>query len=301
MSSIKVFVTGGSGHVGTAVIKSLVSKGHVVTALARSDASAAYVAGLGAKLVRGTQTDLDVLSAAAAAADAVIHLSYNHEAMFRGEMAQAFAEDAAAIDALAAPLVGTGKALCVASGVLGATGADEYAIKEHAGRYLAELQTKAYAARGVHATVVRLAPVVHGPGKEHAFITIPASVARAMSEAAYVGDGANAWAAVHVDDAAELFVLAATTRGAPAGATLNGVDEPGFTTRRITEFIGAKLGVPAKSISKQDAAARWPVMIAWVMTEGVPISNDKTKAWLGWKPTGPGLFEDLETYSCFKQ
>jgi len=292
-----VFVTGGSGLVGSSLIPALIEAGHKVTALARSDASASKVTSLGATSIKGSHTDLEVLSNAASQADAVIHAAFNHEAMLSGKVVQACEEDRAAISALCDPIVGTGKTFMYTAGTFSNAGPDEKAGKvhnPHSPRPLSEELTLKYADKGVRAIVVRLPPVVHGPGFEHLFISTQIKVAKQSGVAVYVGDGTQVWSSVHVKDVAKLFVLALTN--GPGGVNLHAVQEEGIPTKEIAEHIGKKLGVNTKSDTMEVAMQSYG-MIGMIMSMGGRTTADYTKEWTGWEPTECGLFEEMEGYT----
>jgi nucleoside-diphosphate-sugar epimerase len=298
-----VFVTGGSGLVGTALIPQLVAAGHSVTALARSDKSAAVVSKLGATPVTGTHTDIAALTAAASKADAAIHLAFNHEIAFAGGMEQACDEDRAAITAICDALIAGGssnKVFINTSGTLGSLGSDELSAKvvsalSHRAR--SEHLTTEYAAKGIKTYNLRLCPVVHGPGHEHPFISAQIAVAKKNKEAAYVGEGKNVWPSVHVKDAAALYVLALDPKNTiPNGANLHAVHEEGIPTREIAEFVGKKLNVPVKSVTPEEAGQGYG-FIGILMTLDNRTSHKLTTQWTGWNPKEYGLFQELEGYN----
>lgn len=293
---MRVFVTGGSGQTGPAVVGGLIAAGHSVTALARSDASAAKVAGLGAVPYRGSLDELDRLRAGAEAADGVLHLAYGGDFSDLDDMMR---RDVNAIEALGEPLEQTGKPLIVTSGTLVmpagrvSTELDEPDLFGLAAfRVAGERACSAFAGRGVRAAVVRLAPTVHGPD-DHGFIPMLIATARASGVSAYVGDGTNRWAAVHRGDAATLFRLA--LEKAPAGSVLHGVGESAVTMRSIAEVIAAGLGLPTVSLTREEAAGHFvsPFM-ATVYGHDAPVSSAHTQALLGWTPSNPGLLDDLK-------
>jgi nucleoside-diphosphate-sugar epimerase len=274
----------------------LIAAGHSVTALARSDASAAKVAALGALPYRGSLDELDRLGAGAEAADGVLHLAYGGDFSDLDDMMR---RDVNAIEALGEPLEQTGKPLIVTSGTLVmpagrlSTELDEPDLSGLAAfRVAGERACLALAGRGVRAAVIRLAPTVHGP-EDHGFIPMLIATARASGVSAYVGDGANRWPAVHRADAATLFRLA--LEKAPAGSVLHGVGESAVTMRSIAEVIAAGLGLPAVSLTREEAAGHFvsPFM-ATVYGHDAPVSSAHTQALLGWTPSNPGLLDDLK-------
>ncbi|MFH8805079.1 SDR family oxidoreductase [Streptomyces sp. NPDC017936] len=293
---MRVFVTGASGHVGSAVVPELLEAGHQVVGLARSDKSAAALTAAGAEVHRGDLDDLDGLAAAAAAADGVIHLAFKHEAMFAGDFASAVTADLRAIETLANALAGTGKPLVTTSGTMllafsglkdAATEAD---VIDAGPRIDAENAVVALAERGIRSSVVRLSPTVHSSLDHNGFIPTLISLARAQGVAAYAGDGANRWPAVHTLDAARLYRLA--LESAPAGSRLHGVDDQGIPFREIAEAIGRGLDLPVVSIPATEADAHFGFLSGHVTADN-PSSNTLTQDLLGWKPVQPGLIEDL--------
>ena len=296
---MRIFVTGASGWIGSAVVRELLTAGHDVLGLARSDSSAATIAGLGADVHRGELDDLDGLRAGAARADGVVHLGYNHDF---SRMADAARTDRAAIDALGAALEGTGGPLFIASGVLGlsngrpATEQDvpDPSVHPRVGNAAAAL---ALADRGVRAGVIRFAPTVHGEG-DHGFISTLVGIARERGLSAYVGDGANRWPAVHRLDAARLVRLAVDE--APAGSVLHAVAEQGVPARVIAEAIGRGLDLPVGPLAPEDAAEHFGWIGAFFAADA-PTANDRTRELLGWEPVAPSLVEDLEAGHYFRQ
>lgn len=293
---MRVFVTGASGHVGSAVVPELLEAGHQVVGLARSDKSAAALTAAGAEVHRGNLDDLDGLAAAAAAADGVIHLAFKHDAMFAGDFDGAVAADVRAVEALGDALAGTGKPLVTTSGtVLFAFAGLQDALTEadalSAGpRIDAENAVVALAERGIRSSVVRLTPTVHSTLDHNGFIPTFISIARSKGVSAYVGDGANRWPAVHTLDAARLYRLA--LESAPAGSRLHAVDDEGITFREIAEAIGRGLDLPVISIVPAQAEAHFGFLGAHAQADN-PSSSTLTRDLLGWKPVQPGLIDDL--------
>ena len=244
---MRVFVTGASGWIGSAVVPELIGAGHQVLGLARSDASAAAVAALGAEVLRGDLNDAGPLSAGARDSDAVIHLAYEHS---RGQAGGAQA-DAAAIELFARSLAGSGKPMVISGATLTvpgrpATERDELiAAGPIAARITNMRNALAAADRGVRSALVMLPRSVHGEGEQHGFMPQLIRRARAAGVSGYVGDGSSRWPAVHVRDAAALYRLA--VEQAPAGAVLNAVGDEGVPVRAIAEVIGRHLNLPARS------------------------------------------------------
>lgn len=301
---MRVFVTGASGWIGSALVPELTGAGHQVLGLARSEASAAALSAAGADVHRGTLDDLDSLHAAAAASDAVIHLAFKHDLAFAGNFEAAAAADRRAIEVFGEALAGSDRPLSIASGVLGltpgriATERDGHDLPPGPGP-AARLANAEFvlglAGRGVRSSIVRLAPTVHGQG-DNGFMAILIGVAREKGFSGYVGDGLSRWPAVHRHDAARLFRLA--VEKAPAGSTLHGVAEEGVATRDIAEAIGRALGLETKSVSPDDAGEQFG-FLGGLLGLDSPASNALTRELVGWEPTGVGLIEDLEAGHYF--
>jgi len=302
---MRVFVTGASGHIGSALVPELLRAGHQVTGLARSDGSAKTLAAAGAEVRRGDLDDLDGLREAAGAADGVIHLAFRHDLMGAGDMPAAVAADLAATEALAAALDGTDKPLVTTSGTLmlmtaGVTGrpGTEADFAPSGPRVDAENFVIGLAERGVRSSVVRLPPIVHSSLDHHGFTHILIGVARQAGVSGYVGDGANRWPSVHTLDAARVYRLA--LEGAPAGSRLHAVADEGIPFRDIAAAIGRGVGVPTASVSAADAAERFAFLGPVVGVDN-PASSEVTRKVLGWEPAHPGLIEDLEHGHYFGQ
>jgi nucleoside-diphosphate-sugar epimerase len=291
---MRVFVTGATGWIGSVVVRELLSAGHEVTGLARSDSSAARVRAAGAAVFRGSLEDTDGLRAAAAEADGVIHTGYVHDFSPTGDPAAAAALDGRVIAAFGEALAGTGKPLVVASGLpvppAGVIATEEVRSQNPAHPRVSEPAALAVANRGVRASVVRLPPSVHGEG-DYWFIPIFISVARKTGISAYIGDGANVWPAVHRVDAARLFRLA--LEQAPAGTLLNAVADEGVPFREIAEVIGRHLQVPAKSITAAEAPGQFGSLAGFAAVD-VQASSAITRQRFGWRPVEPGLIADLD-------
>jgi nucleoside-diphosphate-sugar epimerase len=294
---MRVFITGASGHIGSALIPELLANGHQVIGLARSDRSAAVLAAAGAEAYRGDLDDLDSLHDAAAAADGVVHLAFKHEAMQSGDFLGAIADDLKAIEAMGAalegsgkPFVGTGGTLMLAfDGIKGRAGTEEDVLASGP-RVDAENTVIGLAERGVRSSLVRLSPLVHSSLDHHGFAHQLIGIARGKGEAGYIGDGANRWPAVHTLDAARLYRLA--LESAPAGSRLHGVADEGVPFLDIAEIIGRRLDLPLKSIDAQDAGEHFGHLAMFVGLDNW-TSSARTRELLGWEPTHAGLLDDL--------
>ena len=297
-----VFITGASGHLGSAVVPELLTAGHRVTGLARSDASADAIAALGADVRRGDLGDLDTLREAAVEADGVIHLAFRHDLMQQGDMATAGAVDLAALAAFADALAGTGKPLVGTSGTLMLAGANlgragtEEDVLAGGHRVDSENFVIGLSSRGVRSSVVRLPPTVHSSLDVHGFVPSLIAMARTRGRAAYVGDGANRWAAGHTLDAARLYRLA--IESAPAGTRLHSVGDEGIAFREIAETIGRRLGVPAVSVVADEAADSFGFLASFVGLDA-PVTSEVTRSVMGWAPREVGLLADLELEHYF--
>jgi nucleoside-diphosphate-sugar epimerase len=298
---MRVFLTGASGFVGSAIVDELVGAGHQVLGLARSDDSAAAIAAAGADVHRGALDDLDSLRAGAAAADGVIHTAYIHDFSDREGAART---DLLAVRTLGAALATSDRPFVVTSGTaalpagrVGIETDEPDARSFGAHRIASEQATLAFAGRGVRSSVVRLSPTVHGAG-DHGFVPMVIETARRTGVSAYIGDGANRWPAVHRLDAARLFRLA--LERAPAGSVLHGVAEEGIAVRAIAEVIGRQLGVPVRSLSPAEAGDHFGFLAA-VLAGDVPASSALTRERTGWRPVRPGLLADLEQAHYFER
>jgi nucleoside-diphosphate-sugar epimerase len=290
---MRVFLTGATGFIGSAIVPELLKAGHQVLGLARSDAGAQALAAADARAHRGSLEDLDSLRAGAAQADGVIHCAFDHD--FSNFLANC-EKDARAIEALASALKGSDCPLVITSGVgMGSPGPGQPATEDvfnldHPNpRSASEIAGAAALEAGVNVSVMRL-PQVHDPVKQ-GLITPSIEIARAKGISAYVGDGANRWAAAHVLDVARLYPLA-LERG-QTGARYNAVAEEGVSAREIAEVVGAGLKVPVVSLTPEEAAGHfgWFAMFAGL---DMPASSAWTRETLGWAPTGPGLIADLK-------
>lgn len=290
---MRVFVTGASGWIGSATVRELLAAGHEVIGMARSDEGLAVVEAAGAVSLRGTLVDHDVLRAAAADSEGVIHLAYVHDFDSLAAIEAAAVTDRAAIKALAVGLEGTNRPLLIASGVLGlgAPGrlATEAAPPEGGHpRQASAAMTLGLAQRRIRPAVVRLPPTVHGEG-DRGFIAGIASVARARGVSGYLADGSTCWSAVHRDDAATLLRLA--VEQAPTGV-LHCVADEEVPLLQIAEAIGRQLGVPVESVAPDNAGEHFG-WLAFVLGLDGRASSAHTRELLGWQPTHASLFEDI--------
>ncbi|AQA10572.1 SDR family oxidoreductase [Streptomyces malaysiensis] len=295
---MRIFVTGASGWIGSALVPELIDAGHQVIGLARSDSSAAALTAAGAEVVRGTLDNLDVLGTATAAADGVIHLAFKHDIAFTGDYQGAAEADRRAVDTFADALAGTDRPFVLASGLVGlksgqvSTERDMPTVNGTPASLRSATATAALAlaSRGVRSSVVRLSPTCHGEG-DNGFMAHLVATARAKGVSGYLGDGDQRWPAVHRLDAARLFRLA--VEKAPAGAVLHGVAEEGIALRDIAEVIGRHLDVPTASVAPEAAAEHFTWLSDFVALDS-PASNALTRELLDWRPTHPGLLEDLD-------
>ena len=291
---MRIFVTGASGYIGSAIVRELLASGHQVVGLARSDTSAAALTTAGVEVHRGNLDDLDSLRRGAVAADGVIHTAFNNFSETTDFVASAQAE-LRAIEAIGAALEGSGKPFVATSGTLlvnpGHLATEQDPVRGEFPRVASENTALSLAERGVRSSVVRLAPSVHGEGDKHGFVPSLIGIARAKGVSAYIGDGANRWPGVYRLDAARLFRLAA--EAAPAGSRLHGAGEEGVPFREIAAAIGRQLKLPVVSIAAEDAGAHFGFLSPFVSIDD-PTSSKWTRELLGWRPQGPGLIADIE-------
>jgi nucleoside-diphosphate-sugar epimerase len=300
---MRVFLTGATGFIGSAIIPELLNAGHQVLGLTRSDAGAQSLIAAGAEVHRGNLEDTESLRSGAAKSDGVIHCAFDHSA-FGGDFSK-FAviceQDKRAIEALGDALRGSDRPLLITSGtgmgtaVPGQPSTEDYFDPNHPNpRKASEVAGAAVAERGVNVSVVRL-PQVHDTVKQ-GLITYAVMAAREKGASAYIGEGLNRWPAAHVLDVARLYRLAFEKHAAAkheAGSRYNAVAEEGISMKEIAEVIGRTLNVPAVSISREEAPGHfgWLAMFAG---SDMPASAAQTRQRLGWRPTGPGLIADLE-------
>jgi nucleoside-diphosphate-sugar epimerase len=298
---MRVFVTGATGFIGSAVVSELIDAGHQVVGLARSDEAAAALTSAGAEVQHGSLQDLDSLRSAAAAADGVVHTAYIHDF---SQMAMAADTDRRAIEALGAALEGSGRPLVITTGTAlvnpGRVATEDDMTDPASGthpRLGTEHVAMALVPRGVRLSIVRPGASVHGAG-DHGFVPVLIDIARTKGVSACIGDGSNRWPAVHRLDTARLYRLA--LENAPAGSVLHAIGDEGVPTREIAEVIGRHLDVPVASISPGDAGDHFGWLGAFFAIDA-PASSALTQERLGWKPTQVGLIEDLEQGHYFHQ
>jgi nucleoside-diphosphate-sugar epimerase len=290
---MRIFLTGATGFIGSAIVPELINAGHQVLGLTRSDAGAQSLAAAGAEVHRGTLEDLESLRSGAAQSDGVIHCAFDHD--FRNFVANC-EKDKRAIGALGAALAGSDRPLVITSGtgmgniVHGQPATEDafHADNPHP-RKASELAGASLLEAGVNLSVVRL-PQVHDTVKQ-GLITQAVAIAREKGVSAYVGDGLNRWPAAHLLDVARLYRLALEKR--EAGARYHAVAEEGIACREIAEVLGRGLKVPVVAMSPEQAAGHFGWLAQFAGMD-IPASSAQTRARLGWHPTGPGLIADLE-------
>jgi nucleoside-diphosphate-sugar epimerase len=291
---MRVFVTGATGFIGTAITKELISKGHQVLGLARSDSSANKLIAAGAEVHRGDLEDLDSLRSGAEAADGVIHAGFIHDFTRFQEVC---AVDRQAIETIAEVLKGSDRPLVITSGTaLVSPGrlATENVIPPFNPAFprASEVAADEAAAKGVRTSVIRLSPSVHGEGDLHGFVPILINLAKQKGVSAYIGEGLNRWNAVHRLDAAQLYRLALENEKAKPGTRFHGAAEQEIPMKAIAEIIGRKLNIPVVSKSKEEAAEHFGWFFHFAAIDA-PASSLLTQQQLNWHPTHPALLEDM--------
>lgn len=299
--TMRIFVTGASGWIGSAVVPELLGAGHEVIGLARSDVAARSLLAAGADVQRGDLDDTAGLAEAAANSEGVIHLAFQHEVAFAGDFVAAAVADRRAVEVMGAALAGSDRPLVLASGMLGLSrgraGTENDGLvpsaevrANPAGRRAATaLFSLSLAGTGVRSSVLRFPPTVHGDGDE-GFIARLVGIARDHGVASYVAKGTNRWPAVHRSDAARLARL--VIESAPAGSVLHAVGDEGVPFRKIAESIGNRLCLPVTSIPPAEADEHFG-FLGPMVTMDSPATAQVTRELLGWEPTGPTLLEDL--------
>lgn len=290
---MRVFLTGATGFIGSAIVPELIDAGHRVLGLTRSDAGAASLTAAGAEVHRGDLEDLQSLRDGAAKSDGVIHCAFDHNF---ANWAANCEKDKRAIEALGSTLSGTDRPLVITSGtgmgnaVPGQPATEDVFNSTRSNpRVVSELAGASLSRAGVNVSVVRL-PQVHDTVKQ-GFVTYAAAIARERRVSAYVGDGKNRWPAAHVSDVARLYRLALERR--EPGARYNAVGEEGIAVRDVAEVIGRGFGVPVVSLTPEQATAHFGWLAPFAGMD-LPASSAQTRERLGWRPTGPGLIADLE-------
>jgi nucleoside-diphosphate-sugar epimerase len=298
---MRVFVTGASGWIGSALVPELIGAGHEVTGLARSDASAAALTEAGVRVHRGDLDDPGGLRGAAGASDGVIHLAFNVDMVRSGDFQGAVDADRRAVEALGGALTGSDRPLVIASvtvvlapGRAGteqdAPGLDPAAAGGPRARLATEEVALSFASLGVRSSVVRLATTCHGDG-DHGFLAALVGIARDKGVSGFTGDGSSRWTGVHRLDAAHLFRLA--LEKAPAGSRLHAVADEAVPIRAIAEVIGRHLDVPVVAVPADDASEHFGFLAGFLAADN-PVSSTLTRELLGWQPVHPGLIEDLD-------
>ena len=293
---MRVFVTGASGFIGSAIVSELIAAGHNVIGLVRSDAGARSLAAAGGEVQRGDLADRDILRQAVAASDGVIHTAYNHDFMNVSREAAGEA-DVRVIETMGDVLANSGRPLVITTAIgrlISGQAITEQDVPDPSTgsthRMPSERAAVALAARGVRTSIIRLPPSVHGAG-DYGFVPALIRIAREKGVSAYVGEGRNRWPAVHRLDAANLYRLA-FEKGA-AGSVFHGVADEGIPTREIATAIGRHLNLPVVSKSVEEAAAHF-TFLARFYGNDVPATSARTQELLGWRTQQPGLLADLE-------
>jgi len=294
---MRIFVTGGTGFIGSVVVKKLMESGHQVLGLARSAISAEALRTMGAEVLEGSIEQLDILKMGALSSDAVIHMAFNNDF---SDYAAAVEEDLLAVTAIGEALIDSNKPFVVTSGTLGVSNLNRFTTEDDIGDYhmpriAAEHKALEYANKGVRVSIVRLPPCVHDTNRL-GFVTQLMKIALEKGKSAYIGDGENRWPAIHTLDAAELFCRA--IESAPAGTRLHAVAEESIPLKSISEVIGKKYDLPVMSIAMDEALTHFG-WFANVVGIDNPTSSVVTKELLAWKPINPTLFEDIMCHKGF--
>ncbi|MGA0563724.1 SDR family oxidoreductase [Ancylobacter sp. VNQ12] len=297
---MRVFVTGATGFVGSAVTAELLANGHRVLGLARSDRGADQLRRVGAEILRGALEAPATLEQGARTCDAIIHTGFIHDF---SRFAESCAIDRAAIETLGAAIEGTSKPLIVTSGLASLDAAGRVALEADAARppshaypRASEAAARALAERGIHAGIMRLPPSVHGEG-DHGFVPMLIDMARQKGLSAYIGEGSNVWPAVHVKDAASAFRLA--VEHGPGSGTFHAVAEQGIAFREIAQAIAAGLGIPCVSLTPAEAGDHFGWFSGFAALDQA-ASSQQTRALLGWVATGPDLLTDIREAGYFR-
>ncbi|WP_402463332.1 SDR family oxidoreductase [Isoptericola aurantiacus] len=292
---MRIFMTGASGWIGSAVVPELLASGHEVVGLARSEAAATRLRTLGVTAHPGSLEDVDSLRSGARSADGVVHLAFGHDFT---RYAEAGRTERAVVTALGAELAGSERALVIAAGIFpvgtGRPLTEDDRLPQSGpdtARGGSEQVALDLAERGVRSVSVRLAPTVHGPG-DQGFTSMLVDIAHQQGAALYPGAGANRWTAVHRLDAAR--VVARALDAATAGSAVHAVAEESVTTREIAETIGHRFGLPTASFPPEEATERLG-FAGNLLTLDAPASSGRTRASLGWTPREPGLLEDISS------
>jgi len=293
---MRVFVSGATGFIGSAIVRELIEAGHRVLGLARSDRAAGSLTAAGAEVQRGSLEDVESLRSGAADADAVIHTAFIHDFSNYAPAAEA---DRRAIETVGAALAGSDRLLIVTSGTLVARRQGPLATEGDAPNPAfprkSEDAALAMAERGARVSIVRLPPSVHGEG-DHGFVPALINIARETGASAYIGGGLNRWPAAHRLDAAHLYRL--VLEKGSARATYHGVADEGVSVRDIAEIIGRRLNLPVFSKSSEEAGSHFGWIAHFLAIDG-PASSAQTRKQLGWRPVQPGLISDLDAEHYF--
>jgi nucleoside-diphosphate-sugar epimerase len=295
---VHIFVTGANGHIGSAVVTDLLNAGHTVLGLARSERSAAVVEGLGAEVLRGDVSDLDLVHDAAERTNGTIHLAFDNQAAWAGDLAGATESDLIVAEAFGDALAGSDKPFLAVG--IGPTGDEQVnAVIAQNPRAAVPRVIAGFSHRGIGSALIAIPPVVHSPRDQIGFIPTLINIARNTGVSAYIAEGANCWPTVHTLDLSRLFCLA--IEHAPAGAQLWGAAEDTITTREIAETIGRHLELPASSISEEQAESHFGGFAPIMALDFPTMTSPETQQQLNWKPSHAGLIDDLDSGYYFTQ